>query len=112
MNWLFGQTIASENDLSDPRLNLLSFPAASLTGLPPTLVITAGRDPLRDEGEAFSELLRDAGVEVEAMRFEGVCHEFFGAAAVLDQAARAQDEAAQRLRAAFGVPATTGAYVA
>jgi len=112
MNWFFGQAISSASDLADPRLNLLSVPASALTGLPPTLVITASRDPLRDEGEAFSELLRDAGVEVEAMRFEGVCHEFFGAAAVLDQAARAQDEAAQRLQVAFGASATAAAPVA
>jgi acetyl esterase len=77
-------------------------------GLPPTLVITANRDLLRDEAEAFLELLPYAGVEVEAMRSE-VCHEFFGAASFLTQAPRAQDEAAIRLRSAFGIRATAGA---
>ncbi len=102
MNWFFGQAIASEADLADPRLNLVSLPREALAGLPPTLVITAERDPLRDEGEAFSDQLRAAGVEVTAMRFEGVCHEFFGAASVLGQAVRAQEEAAKALMSAYG----------
>lgn len=61
MNWFFGQTIASEADLADPRLNLLAMPSEALTGLPPAFVTTAGRDPLRDEGEMYAERLRSAG---------------------------------------------------
>ncbi len=74
MNWSFGQ---GQRHRDRP----IRFPPESALGAHigagrpavPTLVITAGCDPLRDEREAFFELLRTAGVEVEAMRFEGVC---------------------------------------
>ncbi|WP_219414320.1 alpha/beta hydrolase fold domain-containing protein [Pseudonocardia nigra] len=90
---------------SDPRVNLLSVPTDRLAGMPPTLVITDERDPLRDQGEEFARHLEQAGVPVTASRYDGVMHEFFGAAAVLDKAAQAQTEAAEHLRRSFTAPA-------
>lgn len=88
----------------DPRVDLLSVSAAELAGLPPTLVITDERDVLRSQGEEFARHLEAAGVPVTVTRYDGVMHEFFGAAAVLDKAEQAQREAAEHLLRAFAAP--------
>ena len=87
----------------DRRVALLSLGPERLAGMPPTLVITAERDPLRSQGEQFAQNLEDAGVDVTGTRYQGVMHEFFGASAVMDKAEQAQQEAAGLLRRALGV---------
>lgn len=69
--------------------------------MPPTLVITDERDVLRSQGQEFADRLQKAGVTTESADYEGVMHEFFGAAAVLDKAEQAQQRAADHFTRAF-----------
>ena len=71
--WYIEQYL-TEADRADLRASPLR--ARDLTGQPPTLVITAGFDPLRDEGHAYADRLRAAGVDVSDREYPGQIHAF------------------------------------
>ncbi|WP_028926042.1 alpha/beta hydrolase fold domain-containing protein [Pseudonocardia acaciae] len=72
---LFGaRYLTGAEDVTDPRVSPLR--ADDLTGLPPTALVTAGFDPLRDEGLAYAAALAGAGVEVLDCRNETMAHGF------------------------------------
>ena len=73
--WCWSHYLSDDADGADPYASPLRAP--TLAGLPPALVLTAEHDPLRDEGELYAERLRQAGVEVEAIRVAGASHGFF-----------------------------------
>jgi len=75
--------------------------AKSHAGLPPALVLTAGFDPLRDEGRQYAELLARAGVEVEYRNYPDMIHGFILMGGVLDTANAAVEECCAALRRAF-----------
>ncbi len=77
-------------DGADPRLHPLR--AERFDGLPPTLVVTAGFDPLRDEGEAFVARLQEAGVAVTHRRYERLIHGFANMTTVSPVCADAMSE--------------------
>jgi acetyl esterase len=74
MDWYEEQFLGPDGDRRDPRASPLL--AADLSGVAPALVVTAGFDPLRDEGEAYAARLRAAGVRTILRRHPGYVHGF------------------------------------
>jgi acetyl esterase len=103
MEWFAKNTVQSEQDLKDTRLNLVE---ANLKNLPDATVITAEIDPLMTEGKTLADKLKAAGSKVTYQNFEGAAHEFFGMAPVVADAEKAQDLAARELKEAFSVKTT------
>jgi acetyl esterase/lipase len=68
----------------NPYVSPLRASTEELTGLPPALVVTAENDPLRDEGEAYARKLKEAGVSVDAVRYNGTIHDFVALNALRD----------------------------
>lgn len=99
MRWFWQQYLQEGGQADDPLASPLR--ADSLDGLPPTTLITAEYDPLRDEGEAFAEALREAGVSVRVQRCEGMIHGFVSMAPFVERAAQVLSEAAMELRGAL-----------
>lgn len=100
MMWFWKQYLTTEADGSNPYASPLR--AENLRGLPPATVITAQIDPLRSEGEAYANRLKQAGISVKSTNYNSVTHEFFGMGAVVNKAKRAVGEASAGLRSGFG----------
>jgi acetyl esterase len=87
------QWVADEREWSNPGVSPLRAP--DLHGLPPALIVTAEHDVLRDEGEAYAERLREAGVSTHLRREPGLVHNFL----MLDYISPACADAVERLTA-------------
>ena len=100
MRWFWDHYCASESDGREFKASPLQ--AENLEGLPPAYVITAGFDPLRDEGDAYAARLIEAGVPVELDRYEGMIHGFCVYLGRLEQAGVAVARMSAALRRIFG----------
>jgi len=88
-----------EADLHEPLLSPLHAP--DLSGLPPTMILTAEFDVLRDDGEEFGRRLREHGVEAVVRRYDGQIHGFLGLRAISPDADHALLEIGKWLRRRF-----------
>lgn len=84
IQWFFGHYFGLAWPIADPR----AIPSLyeDYAGLPPALIVTAGHDPLRDEGAEYAETLAAAGVPVEYECSEGTIHGFMNMGRVLRRA--------------------------
>jgi acetyl esterase len=92
---------ARGTDLRNPPSTLVPARAEDLTGLPPAYIAVAGRDPLRDDGLRYAELLAAAGVPVEVHNATGLVHGYIGYAGIVPAATDAVDRGLAALRAAL-----------
>ncbi len=76
MMWFWDQYTRNPSERNEITASPLRAGVAQLKRLPPALIVTAEADVLRDEGEAYANKLRQAGVRVTAVRFQGTIHDF------------------------------------
>ena len=100
MDW-FADHYLGASDPKDPRVSPLFADTGALSRVPPAHVMTAEYDPLRDEGEAYADRLRELGVAVTSTRYEGQIHGFFSMTTLIPAARDAMAEAVAHLRSAF-----------
>ncbi len=86
-------------DRMDPLISPLR--ATDLAGLPPALIHTAEFDPLRDEGAAYADRLREAGVRVSYTCHPGMIHHFYGLTSIIPAARQAVDAICSEMRTAL-----------
>jgi len=99
IDWMLGHYCAADVDCDDPRLSPLR--AAQFSGLPPAHIHTAEFDPLRDEGEAYAQVLRRAGVGARYTCHAGMIHYFYAMAGAIPAARTALKAAAAAMRDAL-----------
>jgi acetyl esterase len=93
LQWYWDQYVPFAADREHPYASPLN---ADLQGLPPSVIVIAGHDPLRDEGIAFSKALEDAGVATTRLIYDGGIHGFMTMPAI-SLAQRARVEACREL---------------
>ena len=97
--------LGPEADRADPRVSPLRAPG--VMNLPPTVIHTAEFDPLRDEGAAYAERLRAAGVKITYRCHPGMIHLFYGLGALIPYAGAAFGLMGADVRALMAKPART-----
>jgi acetyl esterase len=99
LDWFYAHYLPVDADRNDPRISPLH--AEDVSGLPPAYVMLGGFDPLHDEGMAYAEKLRAAGVSAAVVDYPDMVHVFIYLQAILPQAAEALNAAAKALKTAL-----------
>ena len=99
MEWFFDHYVPQKDERADYRVSPMR--AKNLGGLPPALVITAGYDPLRDEGRAYAWRLQQEGTLADLVEFGGMLHGFLSSPMLLHGARRGTALCAAALREAL-----------
>jgi acetyl esterase len=94
--WYFDRYLPRAIDRRAPSVSPLF--ELNVRELPPTLVVTAGFDPLRDEGERYAAALRAAGVDTTLSRYPGAIHGFFQLTGALEASRRVHAELGRWIR--------------
>jgi acetyl esterase/lipase len=103
LGWVMANYIPAGTDLKDPRL---SPQHGDVAGLPPAYIATAGFDPVRDDGEAYADKLRAAGIPVALVRQADLPHGYLNFVGLGGRFVEAAAEAAGALR--LGLAAASG----
>ena len=98
--WYMEQYLPAGVDRNEPRASPIR--AKDLAGQPPALIVTAGFDPLRDEGHAYAERLRAAGVAVVDREYPGQIHAFVSLTKAIPQGLECTWEIADYLQESMG----------
>jgi acetyl esterase len=98
VDWFMGHYLSAHAAEDDLRHSPLLAPPHVLSRQPPTLVATAEFDPLRDEGEAYADALRDTGVHVDYQCYEAMIHGFADMGHLSRGARAATDDLIHRIR--------------
>jgi acetyl esterase len=98
MAWFWGHYLADEQGRGVPEAAPLC--QTDFAGLPPAVIVTAGFDPLRDEGRAYAAKLQEAGVPAHLLEYGSQIHDFLRRAHLFDRAREAYGEIAEALEQA------------
>ena len=99
MDWFLANYVSDPAHMRDPKGSPIV--TRDLAGLPPAHVVTAGFDPLRDEGEAYADALRAAGVPATSRCYDSLIHGFTAMGGLVDAAAHAVDDLGAHLHRAL-----------
>lgn len=100
VKWYADQYFPASADPDDFRFCPIA--ASDLSGLPPALIVTAQYDPICDDGKAYAERLRSAGVETTYRCYAGQVHGFFVWGGVVDDCRRVIDDLVAAIKSRFG----------
>jgi acetyl esterase len=102
LEWMYDRYLPAAVDRSDPRASPLL--AEDVAGVAPAVIVTAGNDPLRDDGVRYAERLSQAGVYADHLSYGGTIHSFMLYAGALKRGVEAAADAGAALRRLLPMP--------